>query len=337
MEIDCLPVNGLGPRDWEAWEAIVAAAPDLQSPYFSAAFCRIVAACSGDVWVGRLRSGAETVGFFPFHRRRFGAALPLARGLSDQHGVVGSGGLELDPRALLRACGVKAFEFHHLLAAQRAFRPFSIAESKSPIVNLRGGYAVYRQDIERQSAVLSKTEASRSRLSREVGTVRVELDGRDPGLLQVLQRWKSAQYRRTGGRDIFVDRWTREVVAHLSRSREPGCVGMLSVLWAGDRQVALHFGMRSADVLHYWFPAYDPQYARYSPGLILLAELVRWAANLGLRMIDLGKGDAAYKTRLSNGAIALLEGRVERPSAIAAWRRARRLIARIADRQGERL
>ena len=90
--------------------------------------------------------------------------------------------------------------------------------------------------------------------------------------------------------------------------------------------------MRSAKVLHYWFPAYDRDYARYSPGVILLAELARAAPGLGIDTIDLGKGDADYKRRFATGGVQLLEGRIERPSLLAIWRTARRLWRRARAR-----
>jgi hypothetical protein len=51
--LDCRRWEALGPADWEAWQSIVEATPELQSPFFSAAFARIVGRSSDDVWVAR--------------------------------------------------------------------------------------------------------------------------------------------------------------------------------------------------------------------------------------------------------------------------------------------
>nr|BFE82638.1 hypothetical protein GCM10020093_052390 [Planobispora longispora] len=40
---------------------------------------------------------------------------------------------------------------------------------------------------------------------------------------------------------------------------------MLTMVYAGDTPVAGHFGLRTADTLVGWFPAYDVEFARYSP------------------------------------------------------------------------
>jgi CelD/BcsL family acetyltransferase involved in cellulose biosynthesis len=86
---------------------------------------------------------------------------------------------------------------------------------------------------------------------------------------------------------------------------------MLSALYFGEQLGALHLGLRSQGVLHYWLPAYDPLLARYSPGTILLLALARNAPALGLHTIDLGKGDEPYKARLMSGSTPLAEGFVD--------------------------
>jgi CelD/BcsL family acetyltransferase involved in cellulose biosynthesis len=96
---------------------------------------------------------------------------------------------------------------------------------------------------------------------------------------------------------------------------------VLSTLHAGDRLAAAHFGMRSATVWHWWFPVYDPDLSKYSPGILLLLEMAREARGLGIRVIDFGKGDAEYKERLKTGDLALAEGTVETGRVAARLRR----------------
>jgi CelD/BcsL family acetyltransferase involved in cellulose biosynthesis len=72
--------------------------------------------------------------------------------------------------------------------------------------------------------------------------------------------------------------------------------------------------MRSEDVWHSWFPVYNQRFQAYSPGLILLTEMVRTAAQNGVDYIDLGKGMSTYKKRFMTGAIQVAEGCAEVPS-----------------------
>jgi CelD/BcsL family acetyltransferase involved in cellulose biosynthesis len=324
MRIACQPAAALGRDDWARWQAIVDQTPALASPYFTAEFCRAVARWSPDLEVATLREGAAVVGYFPFHRGRFGGGRPLAKWLSDCQGVVCGAGVRVDPRALMRACGLAAFEFDHLLAAQSAFAPFAHRADESPILDLAAGFDAYAAAVAPASAVLGRLTGTRRRLERDLGPVTFELQSTDEAALDALFRLKSEQYRRTGRRDVVGDPWARAVLTEIFRARGPSFAGVLSVLRAGTRAIALHLGMRSAKVLHYWFPAYDREYAQYSPGLMLLGELSRAAAAQGITSIDLGKGDAAYKRRFATGSVRLLEGRIERLSPLALWRAGRR-------------
>ncbi len=111
---------------------------------------------------------------------------------------------------------------------------------------------------------------------------------------------------------------------------------MLSLLYAGDQLVAGHLGMRSKRIWHYWFPAYDRRYAKYSPGLLLLLKMAQAAEDLGLEAIDIGTGLSLYKRRLMNASTAVAEGSVERPSCVKALRGARRRLGRWLKSFGHR-
>ena len=124
----------------------------------------------------------------------------------------------------------------------------------------------------------------------------------------------------------------RAALERIHTTQSDGCAGRLSLLYAGDRLVAGHMGMRSRTVWHYWFPAYDRETARYSPGLILLLKMAQACEELGLRTIDLGTGITLYKKRLMNTSVPVAEGSVQRPSWLSLWRGARRKLRTLIER-----
>ena len=132
----------------------------------------------------------------------------------------------------------------------------------------------------------------------------------DAAVLDTLFAWKSAQYRQTGVWDRFDQPWIVDVVRALAATTSDGLTGVLSTLRAGDHLVAVHFGLLGRDRLIWWFPAYDATYGSYSPGLILLLDLVSEAAARGLALVDLGRGEHHYKLRVANGAYDVAEGSV---------------------------
>jgi len=146
--------------------------------------------------------------------------------------------------------------------------------------------------------------------------VRMTHNAPHPDTLQQVIAWKSDQYKRSELTDLFAYGWTVDLLQRIQTTAVGSFAGSISELWAGDRLVAAHFGMRSDTVWHWWFPAYDPEYARHSPGMVLLVDAIQHARSMGITMLDMGKGKADYKDRLCNAAIPLHEGCVTIPS----WR-----------------
>lgn len=314
MVIGVLGARHLPDAISEAWSELQLGEPTLASPFFRPEFTSIVAAARDDVFVAVL----EGDGFFPFQRGRFGTGQPVGSRLSDYHGLVARPEADLDTVALLRGCGLTTWEFEGLVAAQRTFHRFHRVRRTSPQMNVAGGYDAYLMS-RRQAGSDQLDDAAKqtTRLSRRVGDVRFEPHVADPDALRQLLVWKSAQYQRTAAVDIFRFDWVRDVVRRVHATSGAAFAGLLSVLYAGSRPVAMHLGIRSASVWHSWFPAYDPAYASYSPGTVLLARMAEAAPGLGVGAIDLGKGDALYKRRFANSHVQLAAGVVRRPSPAA--------------------
>ena len=111
--------------------------------------------------------------------------------------------------------------------------------------------------------------------TREAGPLRVEINSSNPAVLKTLIKWKSRQYRRTGVVDVLRFDWTVALLNRVLSAQGESFSGMMSVLSIGEATAAIVLSMRSYDVLHSWFSAYDPQYARLSPGLIFWLELAK--------------------------------------------------------------
>ncbi|MEX1026931.1 MAG: GNAT family N-acetyltransferase, partial [Candidatus Paceibacterota bacterium] len=111
--------------------------------------------------------------------------------------------------------------------------------------------------------------------------------------------------------DVLRLDWVCDVLDRVFATSEPGFAGVLSALYAGSRLVAAHFGVRSKDTLHLWFPSYDVALDKYSPGLIMFTELFRAAAEAGIQRIDLGKGRERFKLGFMTGSLMLAEGCID--------------------------
>jgi CelD/BcsL family acetyltransferase involved in cellulose biosynthesis len=116
----------------------------------------------------------------------------------------------------------------------------------------------------------------------------------------------------------------------VARCSEAGFSGLLSTLHAGDRLLAVMLGQKSGKVLNAWIPAYDPDYARYSPGALLHQQLIRASADEGILRIELGRGLNPLKQTLSSSEILLAIGNAD-------TRRMKGALSRFAYRVKSRL
>jgi CelD/BcsL family acetyltransferase involved in cellulose biosynthesis len=322
MRIDVVRPSELGPDELAHWRRIQHSHPDLASPFLSPSFAVAVERARGAARVAVLSDPSGIIGFFPYEQRRWGTGIALAKGLSDVQAVLVPPAATVDVREILRACRLRIWEFDHLLGHQVALLSGAAAglvPERSPVIDLSDGFEGYqRRQRASSGSFFQSTGRKRRKLEREHGPVRLILADPDHSHLEAVLRWKSAQYRRTGRPDRFANPATRALVAELQQARDPAFSAPLTVLLAGDAVVAGHLGLRSASTLAWWFPAYDPDFGAYSPGLILLLELARAMPEDGLSLLDLGKGDESYKERLSNRQIPLLRGAAARDRHLAA-------------------
>jgi CelD/BcsL family acetyltransferase involved in cellulose biosynthesis len=296
--------------DLNAWKALQQANAALDSPFFCPEFTRAIAGYRQDVEIGLLeRADGAPIGFFPFHRQGRDVGRPVGLGLSDMHGVICGDDLNWRADQLLRGCRLRSWHFDHLPTVQTPFAEFCGAEADSPYLDLAVGYDGYvRKQRQTGSSLIPQILRKARKFAREVGPLRTEFHTSDSAVFEKLLAWKSEQRARTGTYDVLTEPWVIGVLDHIRQWQSPGFAGVVSVLYAGDQLAAVHFGMRSSTVLHYWFPTYHSAYEKFSPGLILLLDLAKLSAERGIMRIDLGKGSERYKMILMSGSFPLSEG-----------------------------
>jgi CelD/BcsL family acetyltransferase involved in cellulose biosynthesis len=321
MKITVVRPLDLGEDEVERWRALQRTDPTLESPFLAPEFTQAVGRFRDNVRVAVVTDGPDVVAFLPYETNMLGIGHPVGFGLTDLQGIIAPPDLELDAKELLKACRLSVWDFDHMLAHQPTFAPYHTVSRVEPIIDLSAGFDVYMDEARKLAPKTHKTIRYKERkLGREVGEVRYTFTSGDPADLRRLMAWKSDQYNRTGRVDRFAQTWIVKLVEHL---HETG-VGVLSVLRAGDRPVSAHFGLRCGSVMAGWFPAYDTEFAKYSPGMIGHMRLAQGAAEHGITEIAMGRGGKEFKEWLKSREIPIAEGRVARFSAGAGvhWVRA---------------
>ncbi|HEU5160522.1 MAG TPA: GNAT family N-acetyltransferase [Streptosporangiaceae bacterium] len=303
MKITVVRPLDLGDAEVKRWRTLQQTDPLLGNPFLAPEFTQAVGRFRDNVRVAVVSDGPDVVAFFPYERNALGVGHPVGFGLTDVQGIVAAPDLELDAKALLKACGLGVWGFDHLLAHQRMFASYHSITWAEPIMDLSRGFDAYVDE-----ARLKRIRYKERRLGRDVGELRHVFSSADPAELRRLMTLKSAQYNRTGRMDRFSRPWIVDLVRHF---HETG-FGVLSVLYAGDEVVSTHFGLRTDTVMAGWFTAYDTRFAKHSPGLIGLLRLAEACPEHGITRVDMGRGGKQFKDRLKSGEIPIAEGRVAR-------------------------
>jgi CelD/BcsL family acetyltransferase involved in cellulose biosynthesis len=311
------------------WRSHQAADENLRGPFFSPEYATIAAAVRPEVTVAVIEAPGQLPAFFPFHRDRSKIARPVGLRACDFSGLIASPHYEWSPEFIVRSCGLVGWDFTNVVTSQQPLQPYFQTRADSPYLDLRGGFDVFAKERGQVGSDLVRSVAQKTRkMAREVAPVHFDARSRDRRALERLLEWKAAQRKRTGTFDVLGLPWMRTIVERMLETDTETFGGLLSVVYAGDQVAAVHFGMRSDTVWHYWFAAYNHELQRYSPGLTILLEMIKAAPTLGLHTLTLGTGDEPYKLRYATGATELASGSVDcrltRRLTNAIWYAARR-------------
>jgi CelD/BcsL family acetyltransferase involved in cellulose biosynthesis len=323
VQIDVLAPSALSAADIARWSALQATRCEWDSPFLSpgwALACERFQPRDGEVRVCVLREGGQGAGFLS--ARVAGAvAMPAGAPMNDYQALIAEPGLMIDPRRLVDALGVDRLDFSQMLTDQVAFAPHMRGTALSYVIETPDGYAAYAEGRRAAgSGIIKDIDKRRRKVEREVGPVRfTALETGTEAFAQLLA-WKRAQYRATGQTDVFAAPWTVELLRGLFAERSKDFRGGLLTLHIADRLAAVQFNLLGRHTVHAWIIAHDEAFERYSPGLILFQDILKWMDQTPYRALDLGAGDYRFKLQLASLHRPVAHGFVGRPSPAAAFR-----------------
>jgi CelD/BcsL family acetyltransferase involved in cellulose biosynthesis len=303
-----------------AWERLSSTVPALSSPFLSYSFARAVSKVRPDVHVAVISGADGPVAFFPFQFRdavhkALRLAEPAGEYMAGYMGLVAEPGYHVDTKMLLKLCGVCYMRVTYLEERQLAYGlEASDAEQGFLIRLLEGGEKFWEELRARDKKLVSEVLRRERQLTDHYGPLRfcfAERGWRDP--MDRLIRLKQEQYLRTDRTNQFATQWKRALLSELAGCSSPTCTGVLSTLHAGDTWVASHFGLRNGTTLNYYFPVYNRELTRYSPGHLLLKMIIDCAAEQGLELIDRCAGNSQAKRDFANASHLIYRAAWYRP------------------------
>ena len=310
LHIYALDASSLSDIHVERWREIQTSDPRYSSPFLTVGYTQLVARCCEGVRVGILeKPRGRPVGFFPFQLVAPRQAKPVGTIFCDYQAVIVEPDVSWNVKELLTYCGLDRWDFDHLLADQQPFSAFHQVHDFSPVIDLSEGFNVYNLKMKKDNRhQVSQAERRLRQMERELGPVTFSPHEPDLELLDRLLQVKREQWARSGWPNRFEACWERSLMTNLVLTNDPDFGGMLTVLRVANQPAAFHLGLRSRTVWHYWTTAYEPSFARYSPGMVMLIKMIKSAESLGFKAIDLGKENFLYKRRLMSYAGPLAEG-----------------------------
>lgn len=315
LQLEEVRPDALTTSELACWREFIAAAPDLQSPFFDPEFTRIAGEIAPRARVAVLHRRGEIVGFLPFQRR--GATLqPLAAPLNDYQSVIapphGRPGLDV----LLQLLGAHGSWVTGWIGGAGSVTGLSPASAA--IADLSAGWDDY---LARQSLAHPKFFRDKGRVRRRIETAfqgyTVVDDDRGDTRLAELVKLKRRQMHRTGQHDIFRCGWTQDILAALLARPRSGLHARIATLRLDDQVAGYELSLAAGAMQHFWIPAYDPAFAAHSPGMLLSLDTMQARRAQGVTLFDLGSGPERYKVYFANTARPVLTGFAYRSESLA--------------------
>lgn len=292
-----------------AWHRFLADGSLPDSGFLTPEFTIAVGHHRPDARVAVIEDAGRPIGFFPYQSRPGGFARAIGFGINDYQGCVSDPQYSIDLIGILQRCGLLRCRFDHLLQTGTGLGIDNLRSETSPIIDFQSGFVRYCAEQANTSAGFKRAQRKHRRFSEShADSWTFRWHSSNASSLARLLELKSAQCRASGSHDYTAHRWIRGLLEELAGLQETSLTGVLSELRVHDELIALHFGLRTRTRLHWWFPAYDPQWSQWTPGLSLLLETIKTASEHGLKHLDLGKDLSRYKQEFMNTAIEVSEG-----------------------------
>lgn len=297
------------------WRQFRDADPVFRSPYFDLRYVRAAGEFAPGAEIAVISRGGVVDGLLAFQRR--GRLIqPVAAPLTDYHGLLARPGADIDLGVVTAALGARRFRFSGLAGARA---PRGAATRMAMTADLSAGFDAYLAG--RRSDFLKDKRRRARRLAEDHGAVTFDLSDDGEEALDFILRLKRDQMRRSGQHDVFSSPWILSFVNALAARGEADFGLRFASLRAGGRLVAAELGLQSGGAYHLWFPVYDPQFARYSPGALMTLETLRVLAGEGVQVVDFGPAGEAYKRDFATPGARVWEGDVTNGGWVEAVRR----------------
>lgn len=180
------------------------------------------------------------------------------------------------------------------------------SDGVAPMIPLPSRYAAYLDDLPPKPR--HELERKRRRLTREGGSHRLRRSSAET-LASDLDRFLRLHRSSEGAKGAFMHPGMELFFRRLGEAFLPRGVFRLSFLDIGGVSAAGAIGFAYRDTFSLYNSTFDRSLASFSPGTVLVSQLIEEAIEEGMTAFDMLKGDLGYKYRF--GAVPRQIGRLQ--------------------------
>lgn len=285
---------------WEAFAALRDARSIYDDPFFDPVYARLVGGLRDDTRIAFAEEGGVPVGFWAMHRRPGAWARPIGGPFSDWHGPVLSESTDLTPAAFLRGVGLLGMSAFGWMP-QDAASETRLAISGANITDVGQDWSAFLEEQTRRwPKHFKKMRRIERNIERDFSEMEFRFDDRSDETFERLILLKQDQFRRTGRHDVLSPDWVRVLLEQLRVTQGPRFRLRLVSLYFDGQHAASELVLQSDKVMHGWITAFESEFSRYSPGNLLVQNMLETMSREGPSIYDAGPGMDHYKRHYSN-------------------------------------
>ena len=323
---------------WTAYGALRDSRAIYDDPFFDPLYARIVGDLRGDTRIAMAETGGEPVGFWAMHRRPGAWARPIGGPFSDWHGPILSAGTDLTPRGFLRGVGLLGMSAFGWLPQDPASETrLNIAGAN--MTRIGDDWEAYlAEQTRRWPRHYKKMRRLARNVERDFSEAEFRYDDTGDETFERLIALKRDQFARTGRHDVLSPDWVQALLDRLRVTEGARFRLRLVSLHFDGRHAASELVLQSDTVMHGWITAFEPDFAQYSPGNMVVQMMLEQMSLSGPKVYDAGPGLDHYKRHYANFQMPVGSGVVRarefaiRPDRLLgqAWRTGERMLPGMA-------
>lgn len=286
----------------EDWRKLLAENTDFDSALLTPEFAALVSTVRDDARILLIERAGRLQALLAMHKRPGGVARPLGAPFSDYSGPLVRKGVDIDLSRMLSLARVPAYESATTLSVRPREEDAKCFLGQEDSHIIRPAHQSGPELLEQQRALHPKRFKNFRRLhsqfEREVGPLKFRFGRPSVDELTTLLNFKSQQFLASGYVDLTQATEPVALLSAVAGSEH----SFIAALTSDGAFVSGHFGFKCGKQFHPWISAFDPQWSAYSPGILLLLDILHHWDAMDLDTYDLAGGHEHYKKYFANAS-----------------------------------